>query len=120
MRHNSAGLQNVVVDVNVDETDHQRDSETLAHERLDVYQCAIEFLAVSALIVDALPKGNAILADQLKRAALSIPLNIAEGAGKPSPRQASHIWHRTWVSDGMRRHPGCVPRPGSRRRNAPQ
>ena len=92
MRHNSAGLQNVVVDVNVDETDHQRDSETLAHERLDVYQCAIEFLAVSALMVDGLPKGNAILADQLKRAALSIPLNIAEGAGKPSPRQASHFY----------------------------
>jgi four helix bundle protein len=56
----------------------------LAYEKLDVYQCAIEFLALSAKILDSLPKGNSALGDQLRRAALSIPLNIAEGAGKPT------------------------------------
>ena len=56
----------------------------LAYERLDVYQCSIEFLALSTTILGALPKGNAGLGDQLRRAALSVPLNIAEGTGKPT------------------------------------
>jgi len=54
----------------------------LAFERLDVYRCSIEFLAVVSEIVDHLPKGNSSLGDQLKRAAMSIPLNIAEASGK--------------------------------------
>jgi four helix bundle protein len=54
----------------------------LSYEKLDVYQLSIEFLALSNNIVDSFPKGNSFLADQLKRAALSIPLNIAEGCGK--------------------------------------
>ena len=56
---------------------------TLAHERLNVYQCAIEFLALASTIVETLP-ARSVLADQLQRASLSIPLNIAEGAGKPN------------------------------------
>lgn len=56
----------------------------LAYEKLDVYRCSIEFLALAAAIIEALPKGNASLADQLKRGAMSVPLNIAEGAGKPT------------------------------------
>ena len=56
----------------------------LAHERLDVYQCAVEFLALSSRLVDSLPRGNSGIADQLRRAALSVPLSIAEGAGKPT------------------------------------
>ena len=54
----------------------------LAHERLDVYQVSIEFLALATKVVDVLPKGHANLSDQLRRAAMSIPLNIAESAGK--------------------------------------
>jgi four helix bundle protein len=56
----------------------------LAYERMDVYQCAVEFLALAAKALNTMPKGNAGLADQLKRAALSIPLNIAESSGKTS------------------------------------
>jgi len=56
----------------------------LAYERMDVYRCAVEFLALSARVLETIPKGNAALADQLKRAALSIPLNIAESSGKTS------------------------------------
>ena len=55
---------------------------TFAHERLDVYGAAIEFLVLADRIAADLPKGRAYLADQLRRAALSIPLNIAEGAGE--------------------------------------
>ena len=36
----------------------------------------------AAKIIEELPKGKAYIADQLQRAALSIPLNIAEGAGE--------------------------------------
>jgi len=54
----------------------------LAHERLDVYQRAIEFLALSVKVLETFPRGHGNLVDQLRRAALSIPLNIAEGVGK--------------------------------------
>jgi four helix bundle protein len=54
----------------------------LGHEKLDVYQCSIEFLALANEVLEHLPNGYAFVSDQLRRAALSIPLNIAEGAGK--------------------------------------
>lgn len=54
----------------------------LDHERLDVYQAALSFVAIAFRVVDLLPRGNAALGDQLRRATLSIPLNIAEAAGK--------------------------------------
>ena len=54
----------------------------LSFQRLDVYQRAIEFLALTYEIVDALPRGNADRADQLTRAAESVIRNIAEGAGR--------------------------------------
>jgi four helix bundle protein len=54
----------------------------LDHEKLDVYQCAIQFVAIAVPVAAALPRGHAALADQLRRAAISIPLNIAQGCGK--------------------------------------
>jgi four helix bundle protein len=54
----------------------------LSFQRLDVYQRAIEFLALVYDIVDQLPKGHADRADQLVRAAESVVRNIAEGAGR--------------------------------------
>ena len=47
-----------------------------------MYQIAIEFVVSADVIVENLPRGRAYLSDQLRRAALSIPLNIAEGAGE--------------------------------------
>ena len=52
------------------------------HERLDVYQLALDFLVAASDIVEHLPRGRGHLADQLSRASTSIVLNIAEGAGK--------------------------------------
>ena len=49
-----------------------------------MYRCAVEFLAVVARIIQQLPAGHYSLADQLKRAALSVPVNIAEGVGRTS------------------------------------
>jgi len=50
--------------------------------RLDVYRCAIEFFKLAVPLTDRAPTGYHSLNDQLRRAAVSIPLNIAEGSGK--------------------------------------
>lgn len=52
------------------------------HEKLDAYHIAIEFVILSDVVIEHLPRGRGYLSDQLQRAALSIPLNIAEGAGE--------------------------------------
>ncbi|MCX5748487.1 MAG: four helix bundle protein [Proteobacteria bacterium] len=64
----------------------------LSFQRLEVYQRSIEFFAHALEIIDELPaKGHADIADQLRRAAESQPLNIAEGAGRTSrPDIAKH------------------------------
>ena len=54
------------------------------HEKLDVYRVALEFVVLVDGIIEHLPVGKGYLADQLKRACSSIPLNIAEGAGEYS------------------------------------
>ena len=54
----------------------------LNHEKLDSYRVAVEFLAITAIVLDKFPRGFSQTADQLRRASLSIPLNIAEGYGK--------------------------------------
>jgi len=58
------------------------DAPKLHHEQLDAYKAAIEFLVLATTIVARYPKGKGTLKDQLRRASLSIPLNIAEGYGK--------------------------------------
>ncbi len=50
--------------------------------KLDVHRFSIRFLSLAAQVADALPPRHAGLADQLRPASLSIPLNIAEGSGK--------------------------------------
>ena len=56
----------------------------LDHENLDVYHCAIAFLTLAFRVLAGLRRGDGEIRDQLKRAAMSIVLNIAEGAGKPA------------------------------------
>jgi hypothetical protein len=46
----------------------------LDHERLDVYDLALEFLVLANGIIEGLPRGRSHLADQFTRASLSIVL----------------------------------------------
>lgn len=64
------------------ETTVREKSVVMDHEKLDVYHIAIEFVILSYVMIEHLPRGRAYLSDQLQRAALSVPLNIAEGAGE--------------------------------------
>ncbi len=54
----------------------------LSFQRLDVYQRAIELLSLVYEVLADLPRGNAVRADPLTRAAESVVRNIAEGAGR--------------------------------------
>ena len=58
--------------------------EQFGYEKLHVYRCSMEFLETAFQVIEKLPRGYGHLADQLKRAAISISLNIAEGSGKSS------------------------------------
>jgi four helix bundle protein len=62
----------------------------LSFQRLDVYQRAVEFLALVYEIVDVLPRGHANRADQLIRSAESVIRNIAEGAGRWSEADSAN------------------------------
>src|SRR3954447_3620187 len=64
----------------------------LSFQRLDVYRISIEFLALAVELQSAAPKGHAALIDQLARASLSIPLNIAEGAGRTGAPDAARFY----------------------------
>ncbi len=61
----------------------------LSFQRLDVYQRAIEFLALAIEIVEALPRGHAERGQQLINSAESTVRNIAEGAGRWSQLDSS-------------------------------
>ncbi|WP_168210628.1 four helix bundle protein [Persicimonas caeni] len=60
----------------------------LAYEKLDVYQCSLDFVALSAQVIEALPRGHSDVANQFHRAAYSVPLNIAEGSGKMTAKDS--------------------------------
>lgn len=55
------------------------------HEKLKAYQEAVRFVSLTSVILEDIPKRLPVC-DQLDRASTSIPLNIAEGNGKFTPR----------------------------------
>lgn len=65
----------------------------LSFEKLIVWQKAIIFAKRLVAIADKLPqKYQYSFADQLRRAALSIPSNIAEGAGRRGRRDMGNLY----------------------------
>ena len=66
--------------------------QTFDHEKLDVYKVSIKFLVIVDAVVQELPRGQSYLIDQLRRAATSICLNIAEGSGEYSKSEKSRFY----------------------------
>jgi four helix bundle protein len=65
----------------------------LNFEKLVVWQKAIDLAAILVQIADSLPqKYQFSFADQLRRAALSVPSNIAEGAGRQGKRDRANFY----------------------------
>ena len=62
-------------------------------EHLDVYQKALEFFEEIEKITNKLSRRDWILTDQLRRAALSISLNIAEGSGRNTTKDKKHFYY---------------------------
>jgi four helix bundle protein len=64
----------------------------LEHEKLRVYAVALDFLTLAAGLIEQWPRGHAHLADQLYRAAISVCLYIAEGAGEFSAAEKARFY----------------------------
>jgi four helix bundle protein len=62
------------------------------HERMEVYRLALGFVRAASAIRSSLAAGRGALADQLDRASISIPLNIAEGAGELARREKARFY----------------------------
>ena len=62
------------------------------HENFGAYIRSIEFLEALKPVVEKLPSNAKHLIDQLSRASSSVPLNIAEGSGKISPRDKRRFY----------------------------
>lgn len=56
-------------------------------EKLDVYHASLDFVVIADEIAEGLPRGRSYIKDQLRRAASSIPSNIAEGVGEFMPKE---------------------------------
>ncbi len=73
-------------------------------ENLDVYQKSISLADRIYGLTEGFPRGSYYLSDQLNRAALSVPANLAEGNGR---------WHKAdrkqffWIARGSAHE--CVP-----------
>ncbi len=65
------------------------DTPVVDPQRLDCYRVALEFCGLAARLI---PRGHRELRDQLTRASLSIPLNIAESCGRRSPADKAHFF----------------------------
>src|ERR1044072_7177521 len=62
-------------------------------EKLDVYQKALELVeSVDLVIAELKGRFPASRIDQLARASMSIPLNLAEGSGRRRPGEKSHFF----------------------------
>ena len=62
------------------------------HEKLDVWRAAMDFVVTIYKATESFPKEEKFgLTSQVRRAAVSVPANIAEGAARRSPKEFVHF-----------------------------
>ncbi|HEX8131713.1 MAG TPA: four helix bundle protein [Pyrinomonadaceae bacterium] len=62
------------------------------HEKLDVWNKAIDFVITVYKVTENFPKEEKFgLTSQIRRASVSVPANIAEGAARKSPKEFAHF-----------------------------
>jgi four helix bundle protein len=62
------------------------------HEKLDVWRKAIEFVLEVYKATESFPKEEKFgLTSQVRRAAVSVPANLAEGAARSSRKEFAHF-----------------------------
>jgi four helix bundle protein len=65
----------------------------LRHTKMDVYSVTREFLIASYQLTQKLPPDERFnLTQQIRRAALSVMLNLAEGSSRKTPRERSRFY----------------------------
>ena len=62
-------------------------------ENLDVYNQSMQLADELTNVTETFSKGKYYLKDQLNRAALSVPNNIAEGNGRFTKNDKTHFFH---------------------------
>ncbi len=70
------------------------------HQRLKCYGLALLVARKVPTLVNRWPKGSAYLEDQLKRAAASVVLNIAEGNYRSQPKERLRFFSYARASAG--------------------
>jgi four helix bundle protein len=78
----------------------------LTHQKLTVYQKALDVVVQVLLITRSAKSGWSDLCNQLKRAATSIVLNIAEGSAEYSPAEKARLY-RIALRSAAECHAAC-------------
>lgn len=75
------------------------------HENTRLYQTSLELVTDAAEVVRRFPPGLGFLADQLRRAAASVPLNFSEGCRRKSAKERARYFE---VASGSAREVSAI------------